>query len=157
MQLVKTVTVKKYFMLTPFIIYIRAVGIYALVTIPALLMPIMYFFSMMYVLIYGWFAWALFTLIYLLVSKYILDNTAKLGLLTIGVVVSVAFAFQMLEVLKVEYDVWHRGLYLLFPLGAVIAGLISLYKSRSRVICKELVLVFEEEEKQNIESLKNQL
>jgi hypothetical protein len=50
---------------TPFIIYIKAVGIYALITIPALGMPVMYLISMMYVFLYGWFAWAVFTIIYL--------------------------------------------------------------------------------------------
>jgi len=139
-------------MLNPFIIYIRAIGIYALVTIPALLMPVMYFISMIYVFVYGWFAWAVFTIIYLLVTNYILDNTSKIGLLVIGVVLSVVFAFQMLEVLNVERDIWHSGLYLLFPLCAVIAGWISLFISRAKLINKIPELIFEEEEKSFIKS-----
>jgi hypothetical protein len=50
--------------MTPFIIYARAVGIYCLLTLPAITLPIMYLVSVTYVLIYGWFAWALFTIIY---------------------------------------------------------------------------------------------
>jgi len=38
--------------MTPFIIYARAVGIYCLLTLPAITLPIMYLVSVTYVLIY---------------------------------------------------------------------------------------------------------
>ena len=120
-------------MATSFTIYIRAVGIYALITLPALFLPIMYFISMMYVLFYGWFAWAVFTLIYLITVFCNPSFFTKMFILATGVVVSVAFAFQMLEILGVEENIWHSGLYLLFPLAAIVSGWISLCMSRQKV------------------------
>lgn len=118
---------------TPFIIYIRAVGIYALLTLPAVVLPIMYFISMMYVLFYGWFAWAVFTIIYVITIFCNPSYLTKMLILAVGVVVAVLFAFQMLEVLGVEQDIWHSGEFLLFPLAAVLSGWISLKISRERV------------------------
>lgn len=118
---------------TPFIIYIKAVGIYALITIPALGMPIMYFISMVYVLFYGWFAWAVFTIIYFVTVFCNPGFLSKMLILSIGVVVAVAIAFQMLEVLKVENNIWNSGPFLLFPLAAVISGWVSLLASTKRV------------------------
>ena len=118
---------------TPFIIYIRAVGIYALLTLPAVILPIMYFISMVYVLFYGWFAWAVFMIIYVITIFCNPSYLVKIIILTIGVVVAVLFAFQMLEVLGVEQNIWHSGEFLLFPLAAVIAGWITLSLSKERV------------------------
>jgi len=139
---VKIVIAKINFMETPFIIYIKAVGIYALITIPALGMPIMYFISIIYVLFYGWFAWAVFTIIYLATVFCNPGFLPKMLILSIGVVVAVAIAFQMLEVLKVENNIWNSGPFLLFPLAAVISGWISLSAStgRVRVDNRELLL-----------------
>ena len=131
-------------MTTPFIIYLRAIGVYALVTLPALAIPVMYFISFMYVLIYGWFAWALFTIIYLVINKTERSYTTKVFLLLCGVVISVVFAFQMLEVLNVEKNIWNSGLFLLFPVGAVIAGWISVFISEHKgnlfFVNKDLIL-----------------
>ncbi len=134
-------------MKTPFIIYIRAVGIYALLTIPALFLPIMYIISMVYVLFYGWFAWAVFTLIYLVTVFCNPGYAVKMGILTVAVVVAVLFAFQMLQVLGVEDNIWYSGPFLLFPLAAVISGWVSLNTSRERVknVNRDLLLNFPEE------------
>src|SRR6185436_3111133 len=131
---------------TPFIIYIKAVGIYALITIPALCMPIMYIISMVYVLFYGWFAWAAFTIIYLVTVFCNPGYKSKMLILSIGVVVAVAIAFQMLEVLKVENNIWNSGPFLLFPLAAVISGWLSLSASteRIRIANRNLLLNFPE-------------
>jgi hypothetical protein len=118
---------------TPFIIYIKAVGIYALITIPALGMPVMYLISMMYVFLYGWFAWAVFTIIYLAAIFCNPGFKSKMVILSIGVVVAVAIAFQMLEVLAVQKNIWNSGPFLLFPLAAVISGWVSLSASAKRV------------------------
>jgi len=142
---VKIVIVKN--MLTPFTIYIRAVGIYALLTLPALFMPIMYIISIMYVLFYGWFAWAVFTMIYLVTVFCNPSYHVKMGILIMAVVVAVLFAFQMLQVLKVEEDIWHSGLFLLFPVAAIFSGWISLNISRERIknINRDMLLNFPEQ------------
>ena len=134
-------------MKTPFIIYIRAVGIYALLTIPALFFPIMYIMSMIYVLFYGWFAWAVFTFIYLVTVFCNPGYHVKMGILTVAVVIAVLFAFQMLEVLGAEHNIWHSGAFLLFPVAAIFSGWISLDISREAVknVNRDLLLNAPEE------------
>jgi len=119
--------------MTPFIIYARAVGIYCLLTLPAITLPIMYLVSVTDVLIYGWFAWALFTIIYFITVFCNPNFLSKMSILFVGVVIAVAMSFQMLEILKAEYTVWHSGAFLLFPLAAIVSGWISLYTSRVKI------------------------
>lgn len=119
--------------MTPFIIYARAVGIYCLLTIPAIVLPVMYLVSLTYVLIYGWFAWAVFTIIYFITVFCNPNFFTKMLTLFAGVVIAVALSFQMLEILKTEYNVWHSGSFLLFPLAAVVSGWISVYVSREKI------------------------
>lgn len=120
-------------MKTPFTIYIWSVGVYCLLTLPAMLLPIMYMISIFYVLIFGWFAWALFTIIYWIVNKTATIYAEKMLLLSIAVPVSVAFAFQMIEVFKAWENVWNSGILLLFPLAATVSGWISLFTARKQV------------------------
>jgi hypothetical protein len=122
-------------MKTPLIIYCRAVGFYALLTLPLLASPFGYFYfmSLWYVLIYGWFACAVFTILYLITIRGIFDRALRFVLLFIAVVAAVAFAYQMLEVLHAEQDVWHSE-FIIFPFLAVIVGWISVCVSRETVI-----------------------
>jgi hypothetical protein len=119
-------------MKTAFVIYCRAVGLYALLTLPAIMVPIMYIISLVYVLIFGWFAWFAFTLLYLAINNLISGYLFKLLALFPAVAVSVAFAFQMLEILDVEKDVWNSG-FLIFPFAAVITGWVSVCVSKERI------------------------
>jgi hypothetical protein len=133
-------------MKNPFLIYIKAVGIYSLLTLPALFEPLMYLISMVYVLFYGWFAWFVFTLIYVVTVFCNPGYRTKMIVLFISVVAAVAFAFQMLQVLKVENNVWQSGGFLLFPITAVFSGWISLITYRKRVMAssRDLLLNFPE-------------
>jgi hypothetical protein len=119
-------------MKTPFLIYCRAVGLYALLTLPALVIPVMYLTSLMYVLMYGWFAWFVFTLLYAVIDNLPLDFVLKLSALFIAVVISVAFAYHMLGVLRVQEDVWNSG-FITFPFAAVIAGWISVCVAKEKI------------------------
>lgn len=120
-------------MLTSFTIYIRAVGLYALITLPAMFVPLIYLLSLLFVLIFGWFAWALFTVIYLFVTRSKLPYHLKMALLQAAVVPSVAFAYQMTGILTNDVHIWDSGGYLLFPVVAVIAGWISIPFSRTAI------------------------
>jgi hypothetical protein len=117
---------------TTFIIYCRAVGLYALLTLPVTIVPLVYLMSLMYVLIYGWIAWFAFTLQYILLNKFSFDFVPKFLALFAAVVISVASAYQMIEVLGVQEDVWHSGL-IIFPFAAVIAGWISVCISKEKI------------------------
>lgn len=140
---------------TSFKIYIRAVGIYALLTLPALFMPIIYFISMMYVLFYGWFAWAVFTMIYLVTIFCNPAHRLKMFILYIGVIVSVLFTFQMLEILRVEQNIWQSGAFLLFPLAAIISGWVSVSVSEKKIRSsnRDLLLNFPENKINNENNL----
>ena len=117
---------------TPFIVYCRAVGLYALFTTPAIMIPEMYLLSMKYVLTYGWFAWFVFTLLYNLTMKLVFDFTLRIGSLFMSVAVAVAFAYHMLGLLSPEQGVWHSG-FIIFPFTAVIVGWISVCLSRESI------------------------
>ena len=129
-------------MSTPSIIYLRAVAIYVFLTVPALVFPFIYFISILYVFLYGWIAWVLFTIIYLITVFCNPSFLTKMLILAIGVVVAVLFAFEMLEVLGVEQDIWYSGAYLLFPVAAIVSGWISLAKSyqKVRIASREMLL-----------------
>ncbi len=113
-------------------IFFRAIGIYALFTIPVLGSPIIYVISMVYVLSFGWFAWALFTIISFTGVNATRSYRARIFLLIVGIPVSVAFSFQMIEVFAAERNVWYSGAFLGFPIAATISGWISLFFSAKR-------------------------
>lgn len=117
----------------PFIIYIWSVGLYCLLTLPAIVLPIMYMISVFYVLSFGWFAWALFSIIYIVVDKTVVVSITKMFLLFTAVPVAVAFAFQMIEVFDAERNIWNSGAFLLFPLAATVSGWISLFAAAKRI------------------------
>ncbi len=119
-------------MKTSFIIYCRGVGLYALLTLPAMAMAEMYLLSLTYVLIYGWFAWFVFTALYLLFDKLPFDFVPKLSALFLAVVVAVAFAYHMLGVLGIQEDVWHSP-FIIFPFAGVVAGWISVCMSKEKI------------------------
>jgi len=68
-----------------------------------------------------------------------------MSILFVGVVIVVAMSFQMLEILKADYTVWHSGAFLLFPLAAIVSGWISLYTSRDKIKAanRNLLLAFQ--------------
>lgn len=119
-------------MATSFIIFIRAIGLYALFTIPVIFSPIIYIISMLYVITFGWFACALFLFISLVTINTTSSHHIRMVILSLAVPLSVAFAFQMIEVFGSENNVWHSGGFLLFPVAATISGWVSLMLSAHR-------------------------
>jgi hypothetical protein len=117
----------------PFKIYVQAVGIYAVLTLPALIFPFMYVISLFYVLLFGWFAWGLFTICYFFCDRTDLPFGTRMAILSLSVPVSIAFSYQMLQVFLFEGNVWTAGFCLLFPAAAMIAGWISLFLERKAI------------------------
>jgi len=112
---------------TVFRLFIRAIGIYLLITIPAIAAnPFMYLISATYAVSFGWIAAALFLLFFYIVFKMKYDAFVKNIFLYGSVALAVAVAFQMMEILGVEDHIWHSGAFLLFPAVAVVSGWISL-------------------------------
>lgn len=120
-------------MSTSFIVFIRALALYALFTLPVIFNPIIYVISLLYVITFGWFACALFMFIAVITFSTTSSVTARQGILWLAVPLSVAFAFQMIEVFGAENNVWHSGGFLAFPVAATISGWVSLLFSSPRL------------------------
>lgn len=109
------------------LIFIRSIGIYLLLTIPAMAaLPVMYLVSAGYALSFGWIAAGLFLLVLHLLKALTIDVSVKKIILFTAVPVAVAVAFQAMELTGAQYNIWHSGLFLMFPAAAVVAGWISL-------------------------------
>ncbi len=114
-------------------IFFRAMGIYLLLTLPALLEPIIYIYSIIFMLMYCWFAGIIFCVIFYLLQLGKKNYDTAIMTLAITIPVSVVIALQLMEVFGTWDKVWHAGLFLLFPAAAVVAGWISLYKSTQNI------------------------
>ena len=128
-----TLNYKALFVKTGLLIFIRAVGIYLLMTIPALGVPIMYLISGSYVISFGWIAAAVFLLALLFLQRIQTTGPLKTVILYAAVPAAVTVAFQMMEVLGVERDIWQSGLFLVFPGAAVVSGWLSLVVSKHAI------------------------
>lgn len=113
-------------MVSSLIIFIRAIGLYAAITLPVIISPVIYVISMFYVITFGWFACALFMFCTVITVNVTSSYPVRMGVLVLAVPLSVAFAFQMIGVFGMEKNVWDSGAFLLFPIAATISGWISL-------------------------------
>ena len=129
-----TLNYKALLIKTNLLVFIRAIGIYLLITLPAMAAePYMYLVSAAYALGFGWIAAALFLLLFYIVKKIKTDILVKNILLYTSVAIAVVVAFQMMEVTGAQYRIWQSGVFLLFPAIAVISGWISLAISRRKI------------------------
>jgi hypothetical protein len=114
-------------------IFFRAIGVYLLLTLPALLEPIFYIYSALFMLMYCWFAGIIFCVVfYILQATQVKYNIANIVLI-ITIPISVAIALQLMEVFGTWDNVWQAGTLLLFPFAAAVAGWISKYQSRQDI------------------------
>jgi hypothetical protein len=120
-------------MIQPFIIFLRALGIYLLVTIPTIGVPAMYLLSAYYALTFGWAACPVFLLAYYLVSKIRCGFTVKWNVLLFAVAAAVALAHTLIGISGAEPGAWELTPFLCFPGAAIIAGWVSLFRSRKSV------------------------
>jgi hypothetical protein len=128
-----TLKFKALFSKVIFILFIRAVGIYLLMTLPALGVPLVYIISAMYAVSFGWIAGIIFLLFIYLLQKIKAGILIKKFFLYAAVPIAVLVAFQMMEVTGVQRHIWNSGFYLLFPAIAIIAGWISTVLSWRKV------------------------
>jgi hypothetical protein len=119
---------------TNLLVFTRAIGIYLLITLPAMAAePYLYLLSAAYAISFGWIAAALFLLLFYIVKKIKADILVKNILLYTSVAIAVVVAFQMMEVTGAQYRIWQSGAFLLFPAFAIISGWISLAVSRHTI------------------------
>jgi len=115
-------------------VFFRAILIYLLATIPALVaMPIMYLMSAGFALSFGWIAALIFLFLFYLLQRTRVGLSLKIMALYLSVTASVVFAFQMMELTGAQDHIWQSGAFLLFPAMAIISGWISLIISKQRI------------------------
>lgn len=119
-------------MIDSFIIYLRAFGWYAFLTIPALIFPPLYIISLAMAALFGLFALGLFSLVYVFAKKHISDAKRFWAVLVIAVPCCVLFAFQMIELFGAWENIWESGALLIFPLFAMASGWISVAISENK-------------------------
>jgi len=110
----------------PFFIFFKAIGIYALLTLPALIVPPLYVMSLLYVLSFGWFAWAAFSVFYVAARHLRIKYYLRILILIVGIPIAVLFSFHMIGVLNGWDNPWQSGGFLLFPFAAILSGWTSL-------------------------------
>ncbi|HMC87788.1 MAG TPA: hypothetical protein VKI61_19830 [Chitinophagaceae bacterium] len=118
---------------TTFVVFVRALVIYLLISIPAVAEPFMYLTSAILAVSFGWVAAVVFLLLFYSIQKLNAGLIVKNTLLYTSVAIAVLAAFQMMEVTGVEERIWYSGLFLLFPTVAIIAGCISLAISKQKI------------------------
>ena len=119
---------------TVLVIFVRAIGIYLLMTLPVIAaLPVMYKLSALYAASFGCIAAALFLGFFYLLQKLPIDSSGKYSLLCIAVVVAVGIAFQMMEITGVQHNIWQSGPFLFFPVVAIISGWLSVLASRNKI------------------------
>ena len=117
-----------------FILFIRAIGIYLLMTLPLLAaQPVMYEISAGYAISFGWIAGLLFLLLFYFLQKTKIDIAAKKIFSYASVAIAVLVAFQTMEITGAQYRIWHSGIFLAFPAIAIIAGWISLAIAKQKI------------------------
>ena len=120
-------------MKTAFLIFLRGLGIYALATLPLILLPIMYIVSMYLALVFSWASGGLFILIAVLTNQLTHRYLLRLTVYLVAVPLSVAFAYQMIETCGYWEHVWREDGFLLFPMVATLCGIGSVLLSRERL------------------------
>jgi len=113
-------------------IYLKALALYAALTIPALAEPTMYFFSILFALTYGWLAFLVFAIAYMLLSG--VRPWLRVTILFITVVLGVSTALNVIGVSLFNGGLLHMGELLAFPIAAIISGWISLLMSKKLLI-----------------------
>lgn len=125
---------KLLFMKTVFIVFIRSLFIYLLVTLPALFSPVLYFFSAMFALSVCWVAGLIFAMGFQFVQDLKIDYSAKYYTLFVFVLLGVWIAFECIQLFGLWRNIWEESIFLLFPFAAFISGCISLSISKKAIL-----------------------
>jgi hypothetical protein len=129
-----TLNFKALLIRTVLVVFVRAIVIYLLATIPVMaVLPIMYLMSAGFALSFGWIAAILFLLLFYLVKKMRGGLPFKIMLLYLSAAASVVVAFQIMEITGAEENIWSSGIFLLFPALAIISGWISLLIGKQKI------------------------
>jgi hypothetical protein len=124
-------------------IFLHSLLVYVVFTLPALFLPFIFFVSLLIALLYGLIAVIIFWLCFNGLWHIGISTRTGYPLLFVSVIIAVTMAFQVFGwtihlILPILFDpgenAWDNGLFLVFPLLAIIAGWIGIYRSRKRIL-----------------------
>lgn len=116
-------------MKTTFLTFTKSLLAYAVITLPAIAVFPIYLISLAYAIGFGIAAWLLFHLFFKAIQPIKILSETKWLLLILSIPICVAAAYTLIEVCKVEQNVWTSE-FIYFPIIAVVSGWIGLYKMR---------------------------
>jgi hypothetical protein len=120
-------------MLTSFIVFLRAVGLYLLFTLPTIAFPPMYLLSAFLAISFGSVACFLFMWCYLFLSKSRMNYRGKWNILIAVIPVAVAAGYLAMGLFDIQGELWGFNLFMVFPGIGLIAGWASLFISRKKI------------------------
>ncbi len=119
-------------MKTTFLTFTSSLIAYALITLPAIVIPPMYGLSLLYASCFGVAAWILYHSLFTLIKPLLIIEERKWLLLILSIPACVAVAYTLIELFNVEENVW-TSCFIFFPIIAVVSGWIGLYKTRHQI------------------------
>lgn len=117
----------------PFIVFTRAIALYLLFTLPAMVLPFMYVYSAFLAVAFGAAAGMLFIGCYMLIAKCNIPYKTKFTVLSATVPIGVTTSYLLIGWLNAADGLWGISPFLVFPGVAVIAGWASLFISRKKI------------------------
>jgi hypothetical protein len=129
----------------PFIIYVQALGIYLLLTLPTITVPVIYLISAWYAFTCGFAAMVVFVVAFFIINRTRPGVPIVNGVLAITVLPAVAIAYKLLLVVMIpNRSFWAMDENTLFPMVAVIAGWAAIAFNIKRISQHFLPPVIEE-------------
>lgn len=110
--------------------FFSALAWYAVLTLPALFLPPMYFMSLLFTLKVCWIAGLLFIIMAYLVKHLSIGIKLKMYILYVIALLSVWTAFLSVEVFGLWKNLWQDIPLLLFPFSALLSAWFSIYGTR---------------------------
>ena len=107
---------------------------YTILTLPSLLLPPMYFMSLIFALQVCWIAGLFFILMAYLLKQLSIKAENKVATLYPIALLGVWIAFLFIEVFKLWKNIWQDMSLLLFPLAALVAAWLAIYKMRTLLL-----------------------
>lgn len=120
-------------MKVPFFVFLRAIGLYLLFTLPAIAIPVVYSYSAVLAIAFGSGGGLLFICFYLIISRINISYHLKLFFLFAGILIGVLAAYMLIGLFNTVGEIWGFNLFLVFPGIALIAGWASLFISRKDI------------------------
>lgn len=112
-------------------IFFLALGWYLILTLPSILVPIMYFMSLIIMLAVCWVAGLLFYFMSHIIKGLQLEYCAKVNIMYAMAALAVLAAFEAVEAFGLWDHIWQSGGFLLFPFAALVAAWIPMYMNRT--------------------------